>query len=224
MDVNLSDLVKDNKEEKDNVNDEIKNIDDICSNVENMEIYAPNHPFRLSLRIKKFEDDKQYKSFIKKCEQLIRSSTEYKLWRNYIVDVLQHQNCDITNEVMGEVHVEIHHHVPSLFTTVMALINKHIEEENNFCTFDICQECIELHFKNKIGYCCLIKSMHEKFHNGFLKIPINLIKGDYQYFIDNYIKYLDDESADVIRERVTTNINNSKWNINEYPGLDVSNG
>jgi hypothetical protein len=122
------------------------------------------------------------------------------------------------------VHIEIHHHIPSLYTTVMALINKRIENDDEFCTFDICTECIELHFKNKIGYCCLIKSMHEKFHNGFLKIPITLIKGDYQYFIDNYMKYLDDESSEVIRERISITKNNTNWNNDNYPGLYISNG
>jgi hypothetical protein len=75
MDFNLKNLINEDKgDNKNNPNDIT-----IESNIENMEIYAPTHPFRLSLRIKNFEDDKQYKSFIKKCEQLIRNSIEYKL-------------------------------------------------------------------------------------------------------------------------------------------------
>jgi hypothetical protein len=83
--INLNELVKVNKDNKqyninqDNIKQETNIEEEIKSNVESMEIYSPTHPFRLSLRIKNFEDEKQYKSFIKKCEQLIRNSIEYKL-------------------------------------------------------------------------------------------------------------------------------------------------
>ena len=160
-----------------NLND-IKNhmANELKSNVENLELYSDNHPFRLSLRIKTFESEAEYTKFIRNVETTIRRSIEYRMWKGYIIDVLGIKTCMITNENIDECSIEVHHHLPTLFTLVKGLVNKKIENKEGFSTFDISLEAIELHFANKIGYATLIKSMHEKFHNGFLSIPKELIK------------------------------------------------
>jgi len=189
----------------------------IDSNIENLELYSENYPFRLPLRISNFENEAEYKKFIKSCEMLVRRSVEYKLWRQYIVDVLQVDKCMITNEKMTDVTIEVHHHVPSLFTAVSAVVNKHIENNTEFCSFDIAQQVIELHFGNQIGYTTLLKSMHEKFHNGKLTIPISAVKGNYQQFLRDYTSYLDEEELDKIQLRMATNDTNCNWSCDDYP-------
>jgi hypothetical protein len=195
--------------------DEVK----VNSNVESLELYSDTYPFRLSLRMDNFENETEYKKFVRNCEMMIRRSVEYKLWRNYIVDVLQINECMITHECMEDVTIEVHHHLPSLFTLVAALVNKRIESNESFCTFDICQDAIELHFKNKIGYVTLLKSMHEKFHNGKLAIPIGFVKGDYNHFVREYSKYLDDDELEKIQTRLATKDTNCTWSKDEYPSL-----
>lgn len=192
---------------------------DINSNVENLELYSDTHPFRLALRIKNFENETNYKKFVKNCELLIRRCNEYKLWKEYIVDILQINSCMITNENMSEVTIEVHHHIPSLFTLVSALVNSKIEEGEEFCSFDIAQEAIELHFKNKIGYVTLLKSIHEKFHNGYLDIPISLVKGDYTYFVREYTKYLDEADVDTINARLAITDSTCEWSKDNYPSF-----
>ena len=77
--INLNDLVNENPDDK----------EEIKSNVESLEIYSERHPFSLALRISNFENEAEYKKFVKNCEMMIRRSIEYKEWRNYIVDVSQ---------------------------------------------------------------------------------------------------------------------------------------
>lgn len=189
---------------------------EVKSNVEGLELYSDNYPFRLSLRIKNFENEVEYKKFIKNCEMNIRRSVEYKLWRNYIVDVLHINSCMITGEVMGEVSIDVHHHLPGLFTLVSAIINRKLDHDEEFCSFDVCQEAIELHFMNKIGYTTLLKSMHEKFHNGFLTIPIEFVKGNYEYFLKNYSKYLDEDDLEILEKRLVINESNCDWSRDNY--------
>lgn len=197
---------------------------DIKSNTETLEIYTERHPFSLSLRISNFENEAAYKKFIKNCELMTRRSIEYKEWREYIVDVLQVNHCMITNESMADVTIEVHHHVPSLYVLMTALVNKHIEENSEFCTFDICQESIEMHFQNRIGYVTLLKSMHEKFHNGKLDVPINFVKGDYNYFVREYSKYLDETDLETIQSRLAINEHNVSWAKDEYPAAQEALG
>jgi hypothetical protein len=190
---------------------------EIKSNISNLELYSDTHPFRLALRIKNFENEASYKKFIKNCELLVRRCNEYRLWKHYIVDVLQINSCMITHESMDQVSIEVHHHIPSLYILVASLVNKKLEEEQEFCSFDIAHEAIELHFKNKVGYITLLKSMHEKFHNGFLTIPISFIKGNYQHYLENYSSYLDELDLDKIQSRLAINDSNCTWSKDEYP-------
>lgn len=183
---------------------------------ENQELFSEDSPFRLALRIKNFENESQYKKFLKNCEKIVRSSLEYNLWRDYIRDVLQLQECAITQEKMSEVSIEVHHHLPSLFVMVKALVNKKIDANEEFSTFDIATKIIELHFENKLGYITLLKSMHEKFHNGFLTIPMSLVKGNYNAFLSEYSTYLDEDDLDQMNQRLSINENNCSWSRNTY--------
>jgi len=200
-----------------NLSQLINNDATIKSNVESLEIYSERHPFSLTLRISNFENEATYKKFVKNCEMIIRRSVEYNEWRDYIIDVLQVNECAITSERMEDTTIQIHHHVPSLYTLVTALVNKNIEENISFCTFDICTKAIEIHFQNRVGYVALLSSMHEKFHNGKLNVPINLIKGDYQYFVREYSKYLDESEIEKIQTRLAVNEHNVSWSRDNYP-------
>ena len=194
---------------------------EVKSNVEGLELYSDNYPFRISLRIKTFENESEYKRFLKNCEKTIRGCLEYKSWRNYITDVLGVNTCMVTDEKIDEVSIEVHHHIPSLFVLVKALVNRKIEREEEFSTFDIALESIELHFANKIGYLTLLRSMHEKLHNGYLSVPISKVKGDYQYFIREFSKYLDDDDLHVINSRLAVNESNCSWSRDNYPTAEI---
>ena len=190
---------------------------EIKSNVENLQLYSDNYPFSLSLRVNNFESESEYKKFIRNCEMMLRRCLEYKLWRNYIIDVLQINECMITHEKNSEVSIDVHHHIPSLYILVAAHVNRNIEKGEDFCTFDLCKEIMELHFQNKIGYVTLLKSMHEKFHNGRLGIPVSFVKGDYKYFMTNFSKYLDEYDLESMEERMVCTDTNCEWTRDNYP-------
>ena len=192
-------------------------METIKSNISNLELYSDNHPFRLALKIKNFENESSYKKFLKNCELLVRRCNEYRLWKHYIIDVLQINSCMITNESIDQVTIEVHHHIPTLYVLIASLVNKRLEKEEEFCSFDIAHEAIELHFKNKIGYVTLLRSMHEKFHNGYLTIPISFIKGDYQNYLENHSRYIDELDLDKIQSRLAINESNCTWSKDEYP-------
>ena len=190
---------------------------EIKSNVENLQLYRDNYPFSLSLRVNNFESESEYKKFIRNCEMMLRRCLEYKLWRNYIIDVLQINECMITHEKNSEVSIDVHHHIPSLYILVAAHVNRNIEKGEDFCTFDLCKEIMEMHFQNKIGYVTLLKSMHEKFHNGRLGIPISFVKGDYKYFMNNFSKYLDEYDLESMEERMVCDETDCTWTRGNYP-------
>lgn len=189
----------------------------VDSNIEHLELYSENYPLTLPLRITNFENEAHFAKFVKNCELLVRRSNEYSSWRNYIIEILGLNTCHITDEHISEVTVEVHHHIPSLFSVVAGVINRKMNSQETFCSFEVAMDVIQLHFENRIGYTILIKSMHEKFHNGCLEIPINLIHGDYNYFIHNYGGYLENDELEKINQRLRVTDTTVSWSRNNYP-------
>jgi len=209
-----------------NINDLIRNPGEfqIHSDIKNLELYSEDYPFKLSLRILNFVNETTYMKYIKSCEKLVRNSPEYRLWHDYIVDVLQVQSCAVTEESMNSCSISIHHHIPDLFMLVKSVINKKIEEKVSFCTFDICTDVIELHYRNLVGYVPLIDSMHEKVHNKQLEIPKRLVKGNYIEYLEKYSKYLDDNDLDDINSKLAAEGEEHSWSKDNYPGVKKCQG
>lgn len=178
-----------------------------------------NSPFELSLRIDNFADDKEQIKFIKAVEKMVRFSPEYKLWVNYIVETLGQNKCEFTGESKCECPVDVHHHPICLFTIVKSLIDDKIKKHESFCTFDIARETIELHFQNKVGYVLILSSLHEKYHNGFLQIPIEFVSGDFRYILQRY--EMDREEYDRILLLCSIHKDDvvQSWSRNSYPGI-----
>ena len=170
-----------------------------------------NFPYSLTLRIDNIDDEKELKKFIKNTELLIRRSPEYKLWSSYVRDVHGCSKCNVTDEVCGEVTIEIHHHPIPLFYLVKSEIVKNIANNNEFCSFDVATKIIENHYQNKVGYVPLVKTLHEKFHNGYFELPMEIVKGNYNDFINKNLNYLEEEERESITKRLKIKKENCGW-------------
>ena len=211
----LQDMVMEDKEIAESLKQTSEINIDADENIH--QLTSESCPVSLTLRICSFENSSEMNKFIKAVEKLVRSSIEYKHWKNYLIDILGCVECDITGELLNEVSIEVHHHIPSLYDVVKAVVCKNLEDQKEFCTFDIATKVIEIHYQNKIGFVMLVKTLHEKFHNGFLKIPIDLVRGNYLAFLNEYSRYLDDEDLDKINERLAITESNCLWSREVYP-------
>lgn len=182
-------------------------------------LHLENSEFDLHLRIDHFEDEGEKIRFIKSVEKMVRRSPEYSLWRNYIMDVLGHTTCEITNESVCDCSIEVHHHPLGLYTIVETIVTDYINHQRQFSTFDIAKDVIELHFQNKVGYIVLISNMHEKFHNGKLQLPIEFVKGDYKWIPQHYS--MEQEPYDKFLELANIHVSDVRetWSKGNYPGL-----
>lgn len=179
-------------------------------------------PFNLPLRIDGFNDDKDQIKFIKAVEKMVRFSPEYKLWVEYIIDTLGQNKCEFTNEIKGECPVDVHHHPICLFTIVKSVIDDYIKNHKEFCTFDIARDVIELHFQNRVGYVLMLSSLHEKYHNGFMQIPIEFVNGNYKYILTHYEIEKEEYERILLLCAVHKEDIVQSWGRNNYPGLTDS--
>jgi len=219
-------LLMDDIEFQDNLTESIKNKTiEISANIEECKLIFDDNPYTLSLRQNGFDDEKEMKKFIKSCEILIRKCPEYKLWTDYIRETLGVFSCDITKEIHNECHCDIHHHPIPLYLIIKCIISEYINKNEYFCSADIMVKTLEVHFKNRIGYISLIRSLHEKFHNGFLQLPMSLVHGNYKSFINDYCGYMEDSEIQIVDNRLSiTNENcgfEGYWNRNIYLSPEV---
>lgn len=194
---------------------EVKDCDvTISSDTDEQKLTSSNNPYSLTLRRSEFSDDKQIKRFIKSVESIVRGIPEYRDLTTYIKETLGHYACALTKEISSQVHVDIHHHPVSLYSIVKAVIFKKLEDGKEFSSLDIAQDVIAMHYENRVGYVPLVRTLHEKFHAGFLSLPIDIIHGDYKYFIQNYSVYLEDDDLETINSRLAVNRTNCGWGNN----------
>lgn len=207
------------EKENENLSDILGNIDadvlqfpqhTITADVDNKELSSENSPFVLSLRRGEFIDEKELKKFIKSVEGIVRKSLEYKDWTSYIKEHLGHYTCSLTGEVSSQVNVDIHHHPVSLYKVTKAVIFKYLNASKEFCSFEIAQDVIDLHFENRVGYIPIVRTLHEKYHNGFMNIPMELIYGEWQYAV--YQLPHDEEDLEGIQSKLAITKENCGWN------------
>jgi len=183
-----------------------------------------NTGFSLPLRLSEFTSEKEQIKFIKNVEVAVRRSNEYRYWTSYITDALGHTTCSLTQESMHECTIEIHHHPITLYNICTAVIQECMNKQEKFCSFDIATKIIELHFQDKVGYIPLLSSLHEKYHNSFLDLPIDLVYGDYKYLLNN-LPFLD-EDRNKINSLCSVKLDNCKqiWSKNNYVVPQITSG
>jgi hypothetical protein len=179
--------------------------------------------FNIPLEISSFESDKQYNAFINATKRIIRNSVEYKEWVKYIKYTIGYDYCDMTKESSEEVTVDLHHHPISLENIVKIVIENKLKDFKPFSSFDIAKEVMQLHYDNHVGYILLVKTLHEKFHNGYLKLPIDLVHGNYKYILENY--YIPEDIMKTINSYMSITLEDIKreyggqvykWSRDEY--------
>jgi hypothetical protein len=197
-------------------------IKPIISDIANRELSSEETPFTLSLRRNDIENEKELKRFIRLCEGMIRRSPEYGIWTTYVREVLGYFSCDLTKENHAQCNCDIHHHPVSLFSITKAIILQQLASNIKFCSADIAVKVLELHYENRVGFISIIRSLHEKFHNGYLQLPMQLVHGDYKYFLDNLSVFLEQEDQETIQARLAIDFENCGfgsqyyWSINKY--------
>ena len=170
------------------------------------------------------DTDKAKTKFVKRIENIIRGSLEY---RDYIVFLKENVNmnhCAFFNNIQNEqgstVRIEIHHEPLTLFDIVNAVVNKFLDEGIPLNDLYVADEVMNLHYTNKVGLIPLSKSLHQIIHNSNdIIIPLTMIYGDYKKFIEEYEEYLDENTINKLERKIneTKTINYDKLKNNLSP-------
>lgn len=147
-------------------------------------------------------DQKDYARFIKDTETVCRTSFEYRQLINYLRFSEGMNTCTFLNNVTNidntKVKIEIHHSPYTLFSICSAVIKKRLHNKESIDIFDICKEVMWLHYIGYVGLVPLSATVHEMVHNGFIFVPLNLVRGNWQEFTNRYYDFISPEDLDAL--------------------------
>jgi len=191
----------------------------VNNDVEKVEIIV-DKPEKFYHTFEMFQDEKELKRYIKKIESMIRGSLEYRSYITYLKEEKNLTSCKFFSEVdkkeIKNVGIEFHHYPFNLYELTETVLKKNTDNYfHSANVFDVCDEVMHLHYKNQVGLVPLSVTIHELAHAGEIFIPLTLVYGDVNKFIDDYNDYISDElfsSLDILKD--LTNKNN--LDVNKY--------
>ena len=143
--------------------------------------------------------DKDKDKFIKRCERIIRSSTEYRDYISFLKEHVDMDRCAFLNAVSAadskRVKIEIHHEPFTLYDITAVVVERFMDSDMELNELMIADEVMELHYNNEVGLIPLSKTIHEVVHNSTkLVIPLNMVYGQYTNFLKDpkYEPYVED--------------------------------
>jgi hypothetical protein len=178
------------------------------------------------------ETGKDRQKFIEQIKKIIRGSTEYRDYIQFLKDHMDLNKCTFFQNINGEktthgkVSIELHHEPFTLQDYVDVVIEKYLDNGTELNALLIADEVLELHYENKVGLVPLSKTMHEVVHNSNkILIPLNMVYGEYSKFLEEYEPYISDELYDKLQKKIdmTKNLTADSFDAirKEFTYIDV---
>lgn len=157
-----------------------------------------------SVSLKTAKDTERY---VKRIERIVRTSKEYRDYIDFLRENIDMTKCAFFNNVDNKenrrIKIEVHHEPLTLFYITLAVVNKYIAEAIPLNDLYIADEVMDIHYRNLVGLIPLSKSIHKYVHNnGNMVIPLYLVYGDYQTFMQEYGQYLDDHVYELLETKI----------------------
>lgn len=137
-------------------------------------------------------NEKEFKKYISDIEKLVRSSMEYQIYIQYLRQYMD-MNASaflrrVNNVDSSKVRIEVHHTPFTLFDIAMAVFNKRSRNQESLEVELVAKEVAYIHYMLYVGLVPLSKTEHILVHNQALFVPMNIVLGHYEQFINLYEK------------------------------------
>jgi hypothetical protein len=143
--------------------------------------------FKVPYYTEEITDSKMYKKIIRNIRSQIRTSQLYKDYIQYLHSEVKLDTCAILGNVTDQkAEIEIHHYPFTLFDIIDIVLAHKLENGEKFSTMEVSQQILKDHYDNIIGIVPLAETVHELAHAGEIFIPLNMVFGDIQTFVDKY--------------------------------------
>lgn len=156
---------------------------------------------------------KEFKKYIADIEKSTRASMEYKEFIQYLRNYMDMNKCaffnKITNANTAKIKIHLHHHPFTLYDIAMTVYNKRCEYGESLEVEMVAKEVTYIHYFLYVGLVPLAETVHEAVHQQVLFVPLSIVLGKYNEFIDMYNKWIPDDAKDrfSVYQELTKNYN-----------------
>lgn len=149
-------------------------------------------------------NDKDKIKLIKTVERIVRSSTEYRQYIQYLKSEIDMSCCSFFHNVNkdSKVGIEIHHEPFTLFDITHIVISSFLSRDKAPNPLEIAEEVMLLHYRNMVGLIPLSTTVHGLVHDGRLMIPLQCVYGDYMSFIEEYYDSIPDDVMNALQAKI----------------------
>lgn len=177
---------------------------------DNIQILESNLPSRININsippfetvIYDFNDDKDYKNFIKDTKNNIRRSFEYRQMIKYLRENMGMDKCafiqNVSNNDTFDIKIEIHHYPFTLEDIVDIVFKKRTYYGESLEVQMLAKEVMMLHYKLLVGLISLSETVHELVHSSRLFIPIDAVLGRPLIFVEYYKPFCTSDQLEVL--------------------------
>lgn len=164
-------------------------------------------------------DEKDFRHYINDLERVVRNSFEYRSLIRYLKNIEGMDVCSFLDNVSSrdnsKVKIEIHHSPLTLYDICFTVFKKRQSNHEDISINGVAEEVMWLHYAGWVGLIPLSATVHEMVHNQYIFIPTDVIRGNYQAFINAYYNYIDPEVLDCIdnAEQATKEYNNKQMEL-----------
>ncbi len=135
-------------------------------------------------------NEKDFKKYIDDIERLVRSSREYREFVQYLRKYMDMNSSvflkNVNNIETAKIKIELHHTPFTLYDIVLTVFNKRSRTGESLDVTMVAKEVAYIHYFLYVGLIPLSKTEHKLVHNQALFVPINLVLGKYDEFIEMY--------------------------------------
>lgn len=143
---------------------------------------------------------KDFKKYTDDIERVIRAAMEYKEFVNYLRNYMDMNRCaffkNVTNAQTTKIKIHIHHHPFTLYDLVMTIYSKRCANHESLEVELVAKEVMYIHYFLYVGLVPLAETVHELVHNQLLFVPLNVVMGKYNEFVDMYKSYVPKEAIE----------------------------
>lgn len=157
---------------------------------------------------------RERRKFIAKCEQMIRSSDEYKTYIKFLKSHFDMEHCEVLPNIINgngkKYSIEIHHEPFQLSWITDTVIHKRQDLAESLNPYYIADEVMDLHYKGWVGLIPLCVTAHELVHSDQIMIPLQYIYQNYHMFAKEYDMWIPDYVRDIIMMKVERSMATNK--------------
>lgn len=142
-----------------------------------------------------FEELEVYNKFIKECEKVVRKSQHYRIFENWVFNILGVNYCQVQPGITSQDATIEMHHGPlfTLYDYCQIVLEKYLKLHIPITTISIAREVLRLHFEGCVQVVMVSKTNHEAIHNRDLFINVKQGIGNLNKFIADYVAYFTED-------------------------------